>query len=59
MLHNQKQSARSLNNFVKLNYVWMPDNFQNVYFAGDSFYIVYVLDLVLLQNLNCHLLLGV
>jgi hypothetical protein len=44
--------------FIKLNDVRMSDYLENVNFPGYSFDISLILDLILLQDLDCHLLTG-
>lgn len=56
MLHNQKESPWRFDDFIKLDYVRVSNDFQNVDLAADPLYIVDVRDLVLLQDLDGHLL---
>ena len=55
MLHDKKQSVRSLDCFVKLDDVGMADHFQNVDLSADSLYIVNVCDLALVEQFDGHL----
>lgn len=55
--HNQEQLPRSLNNLVQLHNVRMSDNLKNLDLPHNSRYIGLLLDFVLLQYFDGHLLL--
>jgi len=44
--------------FVKLDYIWMSNDFEDVDFPGDPFDVRLVLDFILLQYFDCNLLAG-
>lgn len=44
--------------FIKLDHIGVSDNFQNVNFTRNSFYIRLVFDLVFFENFDRHLLSG-
>ena len=50
VLHNQVQLLGCFDDFVELNDVGVSDHLQNVDFAGNSLYVVDILDFVLLEN---------
>ena len=56
VLHNEVQLLRRLDDFVELDDVRVADHFEDVYFAGHSFNVVDILDLVFLKNFDCDLL---
>lgn len=52
MLHDEKQSVLGLDDFVELNDVRMLDYFQNVNLARNSFDVIDIVDLPLVENLD-------
>lgn len=56
VLHYQVKLLRCLNDFIELNYVWMPNQLQYVYLSGYPFHVTHILNLLLLKDFHCHLL---
>ena len=58
ILHDEVQLFWSLNNFVQLDNIGMPDHLKNMDFSSHSLNVINVLNLVLFQDLDCHFLLS-
>lgn len=58
MLHDQKQLPIRLDYLIKLDDVWMSHNFEDLYLSRYAFNIGFVLNLVLFEDLDGHLLTG-
>ena len=56
MFHYHKQSILSFDNLVKLNYMRVSDNFENVDFTSYTFNIVDVFDFPFIQYFDCDFL---
>jgi len=57
MFHDKEELVGSFDDFVELDDMRVPDNFQNMNFPGHSLDIVHIRYLVLLQNFDRHFLL--
>ena len=53
--HYHIELLLSLNYFIKLNDIRMSHLFQNFDFSGNSLYVLLVMDLIFLKNLDGHL----
>lgn len=56
IFHYQIELLGSLNDLVQLDDVGMADHLEDVDFASHSFDVVYVLNLVFLENFDCNFL---
>ena len=54
-LHNQEQFTLSLDYFVKLNNVWMPNFLKNFNLPTNSFDVLFVFNPGLFKYFNCDL----
>lgn len=58
VFHNKKQLSASFNNLVELDYVRMPNDFENLNFTHHPGNIGLLLDFVFLENFDRNLFLG-
>jgi hypothetical protein len=56
-LHDQKELFRCLDDFIKLYYMWMSYEFENVNLPTDSFNVSYFCNFALFQYFDGYLLL--
>ena len=54
IFHDQIELLWRLNDFVKLDDVWVSNHFENMDFSRNSFNIINILDLVFFENFNRH-----
>lgn len=52
VFHDHVKLFVSLDNFIKLNHIWMSNFFQDLDFSSDSFNIFLILNLVFLQDFD-------
>lgn len=55
ILHNHVKLFFSLNDFIELNDIWMPNFFKDLDFPSYSFNIFLIMDFILLENLDSNL----
>lgn len=56
ILHDEEEILGCLNDLVELDEMWVANQFEDVYLAGDTLDVRNVHYLLLLQHLHCHLL---
>lgn len=56
MLHDHEEFLLSLNDLIELNDIGVADLLENLDLSGDSLHILLIIDLLLLQDLDCNLL---
>ena len=56
ILHHHVELFLGLDDFVQLDHVWMPDFLQDLDFSCNPLYIFLIMNFVLLQDLDGHLL---
>lgn len=56
VLHDEKQMLWGFDDFVELDDVWMPYEFEDVHFPRDSLHVGHIHNLILFQNLDCNFL---
>jgi len=52
ILHDEEKLSGGLDNLIQLHYVWVADYLQDIDFSHDSHCFLFILDLVLLQDLD-------
>ena len=52
VLHDHVELFFSLDDFVKLNHIWMSDLLQYFYFSRNALHILLVVNLILFQDFN-------
>ena len=55
ILHNHVELFFSLNNFIELNDIWMPNFLEDLDFPSNSFNIFLIMDFIFLKNLYSNL----
>lgn len=58
VFHDQVQLLWCFNNLVQLNYIRMSNHFQNMDFSCYPLHVIYILNLIFLENFDCDLFLG-